>query len=74
MLRASQGFALVNGRDYVVPEDIKAVAIPVMAHRLIGEIQEEQKKAEAPAREKPAPQKSQEHKAPKKKTRKQKSR
>ena len=43
LLRASQGFALVNGRDYVVPEDIKAVAIPVMAHRLIGEIQEEQK-------------------------------
>lgn len=43
LLRASQGFALVNGRDYVVPEDIKAVAIPVMAHRLIGELQEEQK-------------------------------
>ena len=39
------------------------------------EIQEEKKKAEAPAREKPAPQKSQEHKAPKKKkNRKQKAR
>lgn len=45
LLRASQGFALVNGRDYVVPEDIKAVALPVMAHRLIGELQEEQKVA-----------------------------
>ena len=37
LLRASQGYALVQGRDYVVPEDIKAVAVPVMAHRLICE-------------------------------------
>lgn len=37
LLRASQGFALVSGRDYVVPEDIKAVAVPVLAHRLIDE-------------------------------------
>ena len=43
LLRASQGFALVNASDYVVPEDIKAVAIPVMAHRLIGEAEEQQK-------------------------------
>ena len=34
LLKASQSYALVNGRDYVVPEDIKAVAIPVLAHRL----------------------------------------
>ena len=34
LLRASQGYALVQGRDYVVPEDIKAVAVPVLAHRL----------------------------------------
>ena len=33
-VRASQGYALVQGRDYIVPEDIKAVAIPVLAHRL----------------------------------------
>ena len=37
LLRASQGFALIQGRDYVVPEDIKAVAIPVLAHRFISE-------------------------------------
>lgn len=37
LLRASQGYALVQGRDYVVPEDIKAVAEPVLAHRLICE-------------------------------------
>ena len=35
LLRASQGYALVQGRDFVVPEDIKTVAVPVLAHRLI---------------------------------------
>lgn len=33
-VRASQGFAMTNGREYVVPEDIKSVAVPVLAHRL----------------------------------------
>ncbi len=33
-VRASQGYAMVQGRDYVVPEDIKTVAVPVLAHRL----------------------------------------
>ena len=37
LLRASQGYAMVQGRDYVVPEDIKAVAIPVLAHRMISD-------------------------------------
>lgn len=41
--RAAQGLALVNGRDYVAPEDIKAVAVPVLSHRLIGEFEENQK-------------------------------
>lgn len=45
LLRASQGYALVNGRDYVVPEDIKAVAIYVLCHRLVGELDEAQKRA-----------------------------
>lgn len=36
LLRSSQGFALVQQRDYVVPEDIKAVAVPVLAHRITG--------------------------------------
>ncbi|MCI9552996.1 MAG: MoxR family ATPase [Acutalibacter sp.] len=34
LLRASQAFALVQGRTFVTPEDIKAVAQPVVAHRL----------------------------------------
>lgn len=37
LLRASQGYALIQGRNYVVPEDIKAVAVPVLAHRFICE-------------------------------------
>lgn len=36
LMRASQGYALVCGRDYVTPEDIKKVAVPVLAHRCIG--------------------------------------
>ncbi len=35
LLRAAQGYAMVKGREFVVPEDIKAVAIPVLAHRFI---------------------------------------
>jgi MoxR-like ATPase len=34
LLLAARGLAVVRGRDYVVPEDIKAVAHPVLAHRL----------------------------------------
>ncbi len=34
-LRAVQAYALIQGREYAVPEDVKAVAVPVLAHRLI---------------------------------------
>lgn len=43
LLHASQGYALVQGRDYVVPEDIKEVAHDVLCHRLIGEFDDIQK-------------------------------
>lgn len=33
-VRAAQGFAMTEGREYVVPEDIKSVAVPVLSHRL----------------------------------------
>jgi len=33
--RAVQALAVVEGRDYVIPDDIKRLAGPVMAHRLI---------------------------------------
>ncbi|MBD0317897.1 MAG: MoxR family ATPase [Thermoleophilia bacterium] len=35
LLRVAKARALVAGRDYVVPEDVKAVAPAVLAHRLI---------------------------------------
>jgi MoxR-like ATPase len=34
LLRASQAWALMQGRDMVLPEDIQAVGVAVMAHRL----------------------------------------
>jgi MoxR-like ATPase len=36
LYRAAQGWALVERRDYVVPDDIKRLAAPVLAHRVIG--------------------------------------
>lgn len=35
LLRATQAFALLSGRDYVVPDDIKEMAAPVLGHRLV---------------------------------------
>ena len=34
LLLASRAFAIIHGRDYVTPEDVKAVAEPVLAHRI----------------------------------------
>ena len=33
--RACQALALVEGRDYVVPDDLKRLAVPIIAHRVI---------------------------------------
>ena len=35
LLRASQARALLEGRDYVAPEDIQRMAEPVLAHRMV---------------------------------------
>jgi len=35
LYRAAQAAALLEGRDYVVPDDVKTLAVPVLAHRLI---------------------------------------
>jgi len=35
LYKTGQAYAAVRGRDYVVPDDIKALAEPVLAHRLI---------------------------------------
>ena len=34
LVHAAQARAFVEGRDYVIPEDVKAEAVPVLAHRL----------------------------------------
>jgi MoxR-like ATPase len=34
LLKLSRAKAAVSGRDFVVPEDVKAIAIPALAHRL----------------------------------------
>lgn len=33
--RAAQGLALLRGRDFVLPDDVKELAVPVLGHRLI---------------------------------------
>ncbi len=35
LLLSSRAFATINGRDFVTPDDIKAMAHPVLEHRLI---------------------------------------
>lgn len=36
VFRSAQAWAAMDGRDFVRPDDIKQVAIPALAHRLIG--------------------------------------
>ena len=35
MTRCCQALAAINGRDHVLPDDVKKLAVPVFAHRLI---------------------------------------
>jgi MoxR-like ATPase len=35
LFRAAQARAAVHGREYVVPDDVKSLAVPALAHRLI---------------------------------------
>ncbi|MCJ7440217.1 MAG: MoxR family ATPase, partial [Thermoanaerobaculaceae bacterium] len=48
--RASQALAMLEGRDYVIPDDIQRLAVPVMAHRVVlagGEVGEGWSRSEA---------------------------
>ncbi len=49
LMRAAQGLAAIRGREYVLPDDIKALALPVLAHRLILR-EEERLRGETPER------------------------
>src|SRR4029079_12086095 len=35
LYRAVQGLALVEGRDYAIPDDVKRLAAPLFAHRIV---------------------------------------
>jgi MoxR-like ATPase len=35
LYKAAQALAAINGRDYVIPDDVKQLAVPVLGHRLI---------------------------------------
>jgi MoxR-like ATPase len=35
LLRASQALAMLDGRDFVIPDDVKALAFPTLGHRVI---------------------------------------
>lgn len=35
LMKSSQALASINGRDYVLPEDVKEMAVPILAHRIV---------------------------------------
>ena len=35
LMRACQAYAMIQGRDFVTPDDVKHLAIPVLAHRVV---------------------------------------
>jgi MoxR-like ATPase len=35
LYRSAQAYAALNGRDYVLPDDVKHLAIPILAHRCL---------------------------------------
>ncbi len=37
MLNAVRAYAMLNGRGYVTPEDVKLLAVPVLSHRIVRE-------------------------------------
>lgn len=47
VLRAARAYAVLAGRDHVLPDDVQAVLIPVLAHRILttGETQASRRSA-----------------------------
>ncbi len=35
LYRATQALALLEGREYAIPDDVKRLAVPVFAHRVV---------------------------------------
>ena len=46
--RATQAWAAMQGRDFVQPDDIKRLAVPVLAHRLIASLEARLRGRDAP--------------------------
>ena len=34
-MKGAKAYAMLQGRDYVIPDDVKAIAVPVMSHRVL---------------------------------------
>ena len=39
LMKAGQALALSEGREFVIPEDVREMAVPVIAHRMVVEPQ-----------------------------------
>lgn len=35
LMKGAKAFAMLQGRDYVIPDDVKGIAVPVMSHRVL---------------------------------------
>jgi MoxR-like ATPase len=35
LFRCAQGWALIHGRNYVIPDDVRRLVVPVLAHRIV---------------------------------------
>lgn len=40
LMRAAQAMAALRGREYVIPDDVKDLSVPVLAHRLVVDMKE----------------------------------
>jgi MoxR-like ATPase len=49
LMRASQARAMLAARDYVIPDDVKALAVSALGHRLIMSPEARMRSATAPA-------------------------
>ena len=39
LYRTVQAWAAIHGRHYVIPDDVKGMAVPVWAHRLVPDLE-----------------------------------
>jgi MoxR-like ATPase len=49
LFRAAQTWAAMHGRDFVQPDDVQRLAVPVLAHRLVVSIESRLRERDAAA-------------------------